>query len=313
MNSSHLVVAALTDYVDNRELALAIWVTVGVLACLIIPSTRPSIIAVLRALFLSILSLYLLALVLNTVLLVWISSEVGLWEKGLTGEVVLWFFSTAFVSFINLNRDVKRPHFARRMALESVSAAVFLDFFVNLHPFSFPVEIVLIPVIVMLVALATVAETNPEHAVVARLMNRLIMLFSLLAILYVVQWLIFDFDSIDWASVGKTLGAPIWLTLGSVPIFCTFRWFVAFGELAGAIRMEAWRVTQSGVVDETPHKLRPKLAVLRRARFQLEPMLGWEKDRQVLRPLVLAPSNRQADEIVCAELNRRSRSAGDLD
>lgn len=306
-----MVVAALTDYVDNREFALSIWIAIAISACLFSSSVRPSVLAVFRTLFLSVLAAYLLALVANTLGLVWIAAELGLWDKGQTGEVLLWFFGAAFVTFINLGRDVRRTGLARRLSVESVGAAVFLDFFVNLHPFSVGAELILIPVVVFVVALATVAATNPEHAIVALWMNRFLTILGLIVILYVVQWLIFDFKSIDWESVSKTLVAPIWLTLGSIPIFCTFRWFVAFGELSGDVRMEAWRVVQSGVEDASPHKMRAKVAVLRRSKFRIEPMLDWHTNRQALRPLVLAQSFAEADAIVREELGRRSGSVTD--
>jgi hypothetical protein len=118
---------------NNRELALLFWVGVLLIFAIASKRIRPSLIAVLHAIFEPKLLTIFILMAAYAGLLVWLLSLAHIWTPAVTAETVFWFFGPAIVLFSKFNTAGRDPHFFRRTALATLTITVVIEFLINLY------------------------------------------------------------------------------------------------------------------------------------------------------------------------------------
>src|SRR4051794_879329 len=85
-----------------------------------------------------------------------LAHSVGLWETDVRNDTVYWFVTVGFAFFLSL-RKVTEGRFFRTTARHAVAITALVEGFANLAVFGLAVELVLLPTLIALGAMAVVS------------------------------------------------------------------------------------------------------------------------------------------------------------
>jgi hypothetical protein len=248
--------------VNNREKATVIWLAVAVAAALCNREIRAALWAVVKAFAHPKIVGPLVAFAGWTIALVVLAHLAGLWDADVRNDTVTWFITAGFAMFLSAS-EVTEDRFVRTVIRRSVAVTAFVETFANLKVFGLVVELILVPVLVFVGAMAVVAETKEEFAPVRRIVNVFLTVFGSVILIYVVVRLLGDFDVEHTA---RALALPVWLTLGSLP-------FIYPLGLTAEYEQAFLRIDHRAA--DPIHRRRAKRALLRTAHVQAVELRGF--------------------------------------
>lgn len=203
---------------NNRELATLIWLGVLLLYAVTQSGVRSSLSALVRTLVHWKILVPLLLLVANTLAAIAVGARVKLWTSALIPDSVYWFFGSALVLFLNLDRSARESHFFRSVIAGTLGLTVALEVFMNLAVLGLPWELGLQPVLFLLTGVSVVAATKPEFEPARKLVAWLLGLLGLMLAVYVVSHVISHWSAFDQLGTARQLALPFWLTLAVLPL-----------------------------------------------------------------------------------------------
>lgn len=242
---------------SNRDIAVIAWMAVfGIWAL-----TRRNIRRTVQNTALCFLTP--VAVVPTCLVSLWVVAEialghrVGLWRVSLTKDTIVWFLTSATLICWHSNRTTKDYHFFRRMVLTAIGVPVLLEVLGDLYVLPLWGELLLIPFAALLGGMSVVAGMNPEHAQVKRLVDGLIPLTGLVVFVTAVSQLVWNWRSVNAASLGRQFLLPVWLTIGLLPLVYALGLFTGYDA---AFRRIGWHVEKQG--RHASHSLRAKCVLV---------------------------------------------------
>lgn len=181
-----------------------------------------------------------------------LARTVGLWQSDAWSGTVAWFLTAGLALFFSLERMTEGAFF-RTTVRRAIAATVFLEGFINLAVLPLPAELVLLPIVTAVGAMAAFTERRDEYAEVQRLTSGLMSLVGGSLLLYVTVRLATDFE------VGRTFRAlvlPVWLSIASLPFVYPLSLWAAYERAFALIHICA---------DDPRARRRAKFALLRAA------------------------------------------------
>jgi hypothetical protein len=178
---------------NNREIAIGIWLTIFiVLAC-----TKPDIRSSLRDLINAFLQRKIAILIhlmgIYTLILIFLLARIDLWEVSQTKNTILWFFSTALVSFTGFSNIDEDPHYFRDAFKDNLKIVVLIEFILSFYTFNLGIELCLVPFVILLGCTLAIAKSSQEYKIVEVFINRLMEFMGLIIICFSVYKLITSF------------------------------------------------------------------------------------------------------------------------
>lgn len=203
---------------NNRQWAVLIWLAVIVALGLSRAETRHSIQRVVHIATRPRLFGWIGLLVAWVTALAWAGSKAGLWGPGRFTDTVFWFVSTALALFLNLERVSKDRHYLRQATVAAVKVSALISVLYELSVLSLWAEIALVPILAMLGGLSVVAGQRTEHRRVKRLVDHVILLFSLALFTWVCAGIAGGWSQLDKVDAFQQFALPVWMTLGVLPL-----------------------------------------------------------------------------------------------
>jgi hypothetical protein len=224
-------VSAVTNQLTNRDIALVVWLTVFAIFLLVNRDMRQSLKPLWRTLFYSKIALFLLVLVAYVSLAISAGFKVGEWQPWMLKDTLYWFFGTALATFFSINQAGKDEHYFKGILSRSLRFAVVLDFIINLYVFNLVIELLLLPCMVLLGALAVVADSKQEYAQVKAVLQWLIALVGLAILAHAGSEVFGNPHSLATVSNLEDLLLPLVLTILLLPLVYLFALYAAYEEL----------------------------------------------------------------------------------
>src|SRR5688500_14887317 len=128
---------------NNRELAVLIWLRVFGLWAVTRPDVRSSLGQALQAAARPPIYLVFASLFVWVGLEVWLGRRLGLWEPGLMKETAIWFITSGVVLFAGCAKAAKQPDFFRRKVLAVITPVVLVEWLIQEFVLPLPIELVL--------------------------------------------------------------------------------------------------------------------------------------------------------------------------
>jgi hypothetical protein len=202
---------------NNRELAILVWLAVIVAWALTHRDVRASAVDVLRA-FAEPKILVPLAFMAGWVVVeVWLGSRIGLWEPSLLSETAVWFVASGLVLFFNFGDASKQTHFFRRRAVAALAPVVLMQALLDAFVLSLPAEMVLQLVLISLVMIGAFAAKEARYRQIQNLTSGLLILIVLVLALRTGIMMATGWDSLDKGDLLRQAILPAWLTIGLLP------------------------------------------------------------------------------------------------
>lgn len=201
---------------NNRQWAFIVWIAVLVVWAVARRSTRSSLGSVLSAVA-SPKVLASLAVLAGWVAgLVYLASQVRLWDTDRTTDTIFWFLTTGLVLFGNFGHVSKERHFLRRKAVATLEISSVVEVLSEVFVLNFVSELFLLPVLAMLGGMSAVAAQRHEHRQM-KLADGVIAIASIALLLYVIVSLVNNWGSLDRGDLLQQFALPVWLTVGVLP------------------------------------------------------------------------------------------------
>jgi hypothetical protein len=208
---------------NDRQIAALLWVGIVLVALLIWPTGRRSLVDLARS-FLSrkiwpifaLLALWSLGLVL-------IGQRTGIWTDALVVDTGFWFFTTAVVLLFNFSKASKEPDFFRRTAKEAFGLTLILGFLSDLYVLSLLVEFIGQGIIALLAAVSAIAAHQQDLAVARKLVDRCLGLVGLTIVSLGLIGLAASWSNAEAPDLARKLLMPAWMTIGFSPTSTRWR------------------------------------------------------------------------------------------
>lgn len=216
---------------NNREVSVIFWLSVFIVWALSQKNIRESIFNIVKVFFEKKIIIPILLAVLYASLIIYVLSEVKLWNNLLIKDTIYWFLGTALILMINSNKANQDDRYFRKIFLKSLGAVVAFEFIINLYPFSLITEIILVPFLTFIIMLITVAEMNKEHDQVRRILSYFLTFISVYIIYFIISNIINDFDGFATINNLRTFILPPILSIGFLPFIYIMALWIKYDEI----------------------------------------------------------------------------------
>lgn len=242
---------------NDREVAVVIWLGIAVVFLVGWRDTRGSVRDVLAAALQPKLVVPVALTAAYASALLFVGARVGLWDPSLVPDTVAWFVSTAVVLLAKVASTPVDSGFFKTAARATLRAAVFVEVFVNLVVLSLPVELLLVPLLVLLGLLAAVARSDGRSTSVANAVDGIIACVGVALLGYVAVRLATGWETFDQAHALLQFLLPVWLTFGALPFVYGVGIWVMYDSAFARLNYRSERVWQ---------RIRAKCALIRELR-----------------------------------------------
>ncbi len=167
---------------------------------------------------------------------VFLASRLGLWEWGLWKPTGVWMVLSGFGLLFKYDEVVKQPGFGWRVSVRTIALVEIVSFVADVASFPLWIEIPAQALAFIAGVMSAWAGDNPEHAPIARLANRYLMLFGVAALLAGIRSAATGWENLDHGLLIREFLVPIWLTpvalvcVYAFAIYCVYE--VAFKQMA---------------------------------------------------------------------------------
>jgi hypothetical protein len=201
--------------VQQREWALVIWSVAAFIVMVSWGETRRLIGSIAGALAHGKILALLIAFAAYVSGMVLLASTAGIWRPDLAGTTSLWFVASGVALLLKSTRVSEETGFLRRTFLGAVGVAALLEAFGSLYVFSLPVELLLVPFVVVVGAVAAFADLNDDVAPAGQPARAMLALLGLAFLVYVSIHVASDWSGPHLSRDSRELVLPVWLTVGS--------------------------------------------------------------------------------------------------
>jgi hypothetical protein len=221
----------------GREWAVVTWGVIVLVLCVVVPSMRPQVIAIVKATLAWRIVAVFAGLWSYTLLMSAIAVRLGAWGVGLTKDTVIWSAGTG-VLLVARSISPRKPRHFRRMLVELFELSAVLQFLGALYSFGYLVELVGVPFLLLLGAMQAVANDEEQRPV--KVLARSLLAFWGVAVLARSVWsLAQSWDHLDKGFVAYQAALPVWLTLTVVPYAYLVALISEYGVLFSRLGFDA--------------------------------------------------------------------------
>ena len=233
------------NILNNREIAVGIWIVILIIWSLTHPSIRKSLFHVLRALTKRVILVSLGLMATYVGLLVYCLYELELWTTAQLKNTIILSGSVAVVSLFRISDIADEPHYFRTAIKDILKLVTVLEFIVAFYAFSLWIELLIVPLSTLVAGMLAIAQTDKKYEHVEKLLNGLLMWFGMGLIFYAAFKLFSDFGLFAKPQTLTDFYLPPTLSLFYLPFLFVVALYVnyetAFIRLQFAIKKPALR------------------------------------------------------------------------
>jgi hypothetical protein len=221
------------DFLNNREIAIALWVVA--IAIYIFSSSkmrdvRKSFRNLLSAFFArQIISVLILMTIYMGVVVYWMF-EADLWNSGQIKNTIFWAVAVGFMSFFKLESIKKDKSFFKHSVIDNLKILAIIQFVVSVYAFPLWVELLLVPILALTGGMSAIAETDEKYNQVKKLLDGLMIFFGITVIAYTGYMLITNFNKFGQESTVYDFIVPPLLTLFYLPFIFMMMVYSAYEQ-----------------------------------------------------------------------------------
>lgn len=209
----------LQEAFNNREIAIGLWIILGLLFCLSRADLRSSLWGIAKLLVAPKLLVFFGIVAVNVTVLCWLLAKMGLWSMSQLPPTILWFVMGGCVFAGRALQSKEDDQYFRKLFRGSLKLGGIFEFIVVAYTFSLVTELVLVPFLFLLAATLAFAETKPEYAKAKVLLEFILATFAIILVSNSVSSTWSQPDQFFTTDTGRNFTLPILLTVGSIPVF----------------------------------------------------------------------------------------------
>ncbi|MDG6999049.1 MAG: hypothetical protein JRN15_08040 [Nitrososphaerota archaeon] len=234
----------MTDFgLNNRQIAVASWVLLLLMAALFNAGVRTSLRRLLRTSFNVHVLSWFLGTALYTYVLVFVLSELGLWTNSLLADTLIWFWLVAILSSLKLLQATSLRELIRGFMERNLKVTILIEFIIGSYPFALITEIILFPIIALITLPESIVKEKQAYTALLKALRILQGLITVFVILSAIRGIfespgtIFNLDAI------RRFILPIALSALLIPFVYLWLLVLNYGLIFHYYR---WQKTWSG-------------------------------------------------------------------
>jgi hypothetical protein len=258
---------------STREIAIAIWLTIGLAWGLTHGPVRQSVLSLLSALLHWKILAPILFVISYVVVIVVSLRYIGLWNIALLKDTILWLLFSGLALALSAFQIHSAVPTWRTILKEQVQVIIIIEFLLNTYTFKLWIELLLIPTLVFVAMLDTVARMDNKYVTVARMTGFLQSALALSVLGFALRRA-FNAPPTDAVAVARELLLPVLLSLSLLPIVYFYFLASAYEQLflmvsLGSMDAQSQRYAKWKLLRRTG--LRPSVAKEYFARYSTKP------------------------------------------
>lgn len=213
---------------DNRELAICVWITIFLIWVLRAHGVRESLKDLLASAFkIQILSTLFLAISYLVVINICLF-YVGLWTVGQLKVSIFWLIFVGIKEISDISKISQDPKQLRAFTVAHLKLSLALDFFINLYGFPFFVELIFVPFMALISGLFFFAQNEEKYQQVEKLISWVMVVIVVGILSYEVYMLVNNFNKIAHKDTIRNFILPIIYPILFVPFLWLLSIYVAY-------------------------------------------------------------------------------------
>ena len=178
------------EFFNNREIAIGVWVIIGLAVILPTKPARQFIKTAIPILFCNKFVIFYIVCISFLGLVLCALNWAGFWDLTLLKDTVFWVLFVELPLFTKAIEKADGGRFFSKLIRENVAIAVAIEFFVGFWTFSLITEIILIPLTVLISVLYVLAGQDKKHRSVKRFFDGLLVLWGMILLINAIYSLI---------------------------------------------------------------------------------------------------------------------------
>lgn len=264
-----------TDILNNREMAVAIWLGLFGAWFASNSAVRESLAALPRAFFNGQILVPIALQVAYIGLAVYGLSKIGLWNLDQLKSTLLWIVLVGFASMARIATSREDPKLIRAWIEDNLKLLVLVEFIVNFYTFPLIAELILVPSLTAVVVMTAIAERRKEFQKALGILNGLSSVFGAAIITYALYRIFIGFAEFANLQTVRDLSTPPILSLLLVPFLFVLHVYVSYENTF--LRLQ-WAV---------PNRHLRRFAMIRAIlafRCHAEMLTRWSRSVGIMRP-----------------------------
>ena len=216
---------------NNREIAILLWLSVLLVGMLIIPSTRNPLFGVLRAAMQKYVLITFASIFIYFIIVVLLLNQFHFWKWTYIKDMVIWLILDGVMSSVTVVSLEADKSFYKKILLDNFKLVVLPLFFLNIFVFSLIGELFLIPFIAFLGGLLVVSKNDKKNKPAHDLLVVIEIIVMGVIVLNSAFNAISDFNKIGNIDTLISFLTPIVLTLCFIPLLYLLNIWSAYSQL----------------------------------------------------------------------------------
>jgi hypothetical protein len=214
---------------STREIATGIWL--GILLLFLLVKVRSALFQLIKAFFqpalLKMMGLMLAYVAGCVALLAWR----GLWTTANLKTTILWVITVGMVRLFQASKIDEDERFFWKSLKETLAFTVIVEFLISTYTFSLWVELLLLPFLVFLTALTTVAKSQPGSVQVVTLIEWLLAIIGFWLLGHAALAAIGHYRELGTVDTVRELIVPILLSLMILPLLYALNVYMVYEQI----------------------------------------------------------------------------------
>ncbi len=223
------MIESLFSIFSSRELATLFWVVVFTIWVIRKDNVLASVWSFIKSFSALWKFLLLLALYISTVL--YVLSELSIWNTEMLKVTIYWIFGWSVVAFINSGKLLQKKGYLRSIFKDIFNITVLIAFFVNLYTFPLWFELLLVPFAVTLGTLTFFSSTKEEYKIVYKFLNYVQITFGTAVLVFCVSNALINIQTIANWSVVVELLLPVYMSILLLPFLYAMSWYSRYEQV----------------------------------------------------------------------------------
>lgn len=203
---------------NTREIAILIWLGIGLAFCVLHPAIRGALKGVLHAVTQWQILLLFGVIYAYTALMLWGLAAISLWDWDQLKNVLIWSVVVGLASLFRLRSIGEDLPFFRDWVRDNLKIIVVFEFVATFYTLPLLGELILQPLLLVLFGTLAVAGTEERYLPAKRLLEGIVAFIGFGIVLYAAWSLFIDWKSFATWTTLRDFYTPILLSLGLLPL-----------------------------------------------------------------------------------------------
>lgn len=257
---------------NEREIAVVGWGLVALVFAVSKRSVRVSIGGLIRAFFATKIITPILIMGLYSAGVIYVLWELGVWGSSSLKDSLLWYaFGSVSLLFDTIKSGGKEGFF-KSIIYDNVKIMLLVEFLANAYSFSLPLEVITLPFVALVAAVAAYSEMDEKYASVKTLMSSVLVVYGAIVLFYSAAEVVGDLQKFMSVDNLRGLIVPPILSVAIIPYLYLVAVYAQYENVFVRLKCLDDGVDVTGVA---------KRKLLMRFHVNLKGLVNWSKGRHL--------------------------------